>query len=150
MREALGSKEFLSGALFVIIGFAIIVTGTDYRMGTLNRMGPGFIPVFLGYAMLFLGGSTAAIAIIKGSKDVITRVPLRVVVFISASVLSFALLIETAGLAIAVIVASILGNLAISPDKFWKIGMSTVLILALSIGLFVYGLERPWSSVVPL
>jgi hypothetical protein len=42
------NKDRVSALLLVIMGLAIIGQGLSYRMGTLTRMGAGFVPVVLG------------------------------------------------------------------------------------------------------
>jgi hypothetical protein len=55
-------KDHLGGALLVLMGGATVVLGVGYRMGTLNRMGPGYIPVVLGVLMVLVGVAIALTA----------------------------------------------------------------------------------------
>lgn len=57
------NKDHIGGVLLVVLGIAVLWAGMGYRMGTLNRMGAGFIPVVLGILMALVGaaiGLTAA------------------------------------------------------------------------------------------
>ena len=56
-------KDHLGAVLLIVLGVAVMVLGLGYRMGNLNRMGAGFIPVVLGVLLILVGiaiGVTAA------------------------------------------------------------------------------------------
>jgi hypothetical protein len=57
------SKDHYGALLLLALGAGVLALGLGYRMGTLNRMGAGFIPVVLGALMMAVGialGITAA------------------------------------------------------------------------------------------
>ena len=47
--------EVLSGLIVIAVGAWFAYGATDYRMGTLARMGPGFVPYSLGLISMGLG-----------------------------------------------------------------------------------------------
>jgi len=49
------NKDRVSAVLLIVLGVAIVVQGVTYRMGTLTRMGAGFIPVVLGVLLTLVG-----------------------------------------------------------------------------------------------
>jgi hypothetical protein len=49
------NKDRVSAVLLVVIGLIIVAQGLSYRMGSLTRMGAGFIPVFLGALLAVVG-----------------------------------------------------------------------------------------------
>ena len=56
-------KDHLGALLLIALGAAVLALGLGYRMGSLNRMGAGFIPVVLGVLLILVGiaiGVTAA------------------------------------------------------------------------------------------
>ncbi len=56
MRERFKLKrDYYSGALMVLLGVGAAVTGSGYKVGSLAKMGPGFMPVVLGVVLAFLG-----------------------------------------------------------------------------------------------
>jgi len=60
--KALG-KDHKGSLLLIALGIGVLALGMTYRMGTLNRMGAGFIPVVLGALLILVGlaiGMTAA------------------------------------------------------------------------------------------
>jgi hypothetical protein len=48
-------KDHLGAVLLIALGAGVLVTGFGYRMGDLNRMGAGYIPVALGTLMVLVG-----------------------------------------------------------------------------------------------
>jgi hypothetical protein len=49
------NKDHQGALLLIVLGVAVLWLGYGYRMGNLNRMGAGFIPVVLGVLMVFIG-----------------------------------------------------------------------------------------------
>ena len=49
------SKDHVGSAILVAMGIGVLGLGVTYRIGTLNRMGAGFIPVVLGVLMILVG-----------------------------------------------------------------------------------------------
>ena len=57
------TKDRIGALLLIVLGSAVLLVGLGYRMGSLNRMGAGFIPVVLGVLLILVGlaiGVTAA------------------------------------------------------------------------------------------
>ena len=57
------SKDHMGSALLIALGIGVLGLGVTYRIGNLNRMGAGFIPVVLGALLILVGlaiGATAA------------------------------------------------------------------------------------------
>ena len=52
--KALG-KDRIGAALLIALGAGALGLGLTYRMGTLNQMGAGYIPVVLGALMVLVG-----------------------------------------------------------------------------------------------
>lgn len=57
------SKDHIGALLLLALGAGVLALGLGYKMGSLNHMGAGFIPVVLGALMMAVGiaiGITAA------------------------------------------------------------------------------------------
>jgi len=57
------NKDHFGSLLLIALGAGVLAMGLGYRMGNLNHMGAGFIPVVLGALMVLVGiaiGVTAA------------------------------------------------------------------------------------------
>ncbi len=61
MKKTINRKDYYGGALMVLIGLAAVYGGTDYHIGSLSHMGPGFFPAALG-GLLALTGVLIAIS----------------------------------------------------------------------------------------
>jgi hypothetical protein len=51
----MGGKDLLAGGLIVVLGLAISAGAATYQFGTLTEMGPGFMPMCIGMAMVLIG-----------------------------------------------------------------------------------------------
>jgi len=59
-------KDYYGGALMILVGLAAAVASTNYHLGELSRMGPGFFPCAIGVLMAITG---ALIAISAGPDE---------------------------------------------------------------------------------
>lgn len=48
-------KDYYAGALMVLVGLSAAYAGQTYKVGTLNRMGPGFFPLSVGLLLALVG-----------------------------------------------------------------------------------------------
>jgi hypothetical protein len=48
-------RYYYAGGLMVLLGVGAALTGSGYKVGSLARMGPGFMPAVLGVVLAFLG-----------------------------------------------------------------------------------------------
>jgi putative Ca2+/H+ antiporter (TMEM165/GDT1 family) len=48
-------KDYYGGALMIFIGLTAAIAATNYNLGTLSRMGPGFFPCAVGVLMAVTG-----------------------------------------------------------------------------------------------
>ena len=49
------NRDYLAGALMIVLGLGAALQGRTYEMGTLSRMGPGYYPFWLGVILAGLG-----------------------------------------------------------------------------------------------
>ena len=64
-------RDYYAGGLMILIGLGAAAEGSNYHVGTLVRMGPGFFPVALGVILVLLGLMIAgtALASTEGADD---------------------------------------------------------------------------------
>lgn len=55
-------RDYYAGALMVLVGGGAAVIGSQYQLGSLTRMGPGFFPTVLGVLLAGLGVAIAGTA----------------------------------------------------------------------------------------
>ena len=86
-------QDFWAGILFILFGCAALWFGRDYAFGTLTKMGPGYLPAVLSWALVAIGGLLTARALaIDG--PAIERSQVVPQLFILAAIVLFALVIE--------------------------------------------------------
>lgn len=135
-------KDFYSGLIFVVVGVFALVIGRDYSLGTATRMGPGYFPALLGWLLTILGAIIALRALwISGPP--VGPIGFRPLVLILAGMLGFAALLEPAGLVVATVTLIGIGCLASSESRLRESVPLTIALIALALGLFVYGLGLP-------
>lgn len=145
MRDILRDKDFLAGTLFILIGGFFAVGALDYGMGTARRMGPGYFPIVLGSILVAIGVALAAKSLWQRRSQLVPSLHLRPVAALTASILSFAALLDRAGLVAACIVSVIVASLASRESRLWETALVAVFMAGLSALVFVYLLRMPMS-----
>jgi hypothetical protein len=101
MVKALGSKNALSGLLFLAVGLLSAALSLDLPIGDRIRMGAGYVPLALSIILSGLGFLVLARAALSGGAPV-TGWHARPVSFVIASALVFGLTVERTGLLLSV------------------------------------------------
>jgi hypothetical protein len=94
-------KDFWTGIIFLCIGLAAILIGSDYSMGTAGKMGPAYFPTILG-GLLSLIGLAAAVRSFFREGEPIEKFAVKETILILTGVLLFGFLIRGAGLVAAI------------------------------------------------
>jgi hypothetical protein len=150
-RRGLNQRDTIAGAIFFLFGIAFSMIAASYPLGTTMRMGPGYFPAGLGLILSCIGGVIAFNAL-RGaptsddaSRDRSTPWPrLRPVVLISASILLFAVTIETVGLALATFAVVAVSSLANQEFRWPQVLVSGLVLSVVSVGVFAFGLRLPF------
>lgn len=146
--------DILGGLILAALGAgAAVWAGLHHEVGTLRRMGPGFLPVGLGLGLAGLGLMIALPALVRLEARTdegagIEAAPLLAVV---AAILVFALGVQRAGLVGASFAAVLIATLpAPRPGWRWRLVLAGAITL-LTVGVFHLGLRmtlplwpRPW------
>jgi hypothetical protein len=141
-------KDFWSGLLCVAVATAFIFQARGHAMGTASRMGPAYFPTMLALVLAGVGAILIARSFyITGDKvSRLNVVPLFILVF---AILSFGVLINWLGLAIAGALVAIIGARAGPEFRIIEVVALAVVLVAFSITVFVYALGLPlkvWPS----
>jgi hypothetical protein len=103
------NRDYYGGGLMLLFGLAAVWAGASYRIGSLERMGPGFFPVALGVILALTGVAimigAAANAIAEGKEagneadqEATRRPEWRGWICISLSIVAFVVLGKYGGL----------------------------------------------------
>lgn len=135
----------LGGALFFFaLGLFFAVEGSRYGLGTITRIGPGFFPVCIG--VLLMGLAVAAAFEVRHSLAEPPRLPVRITLVVGLSLLSFALLVNTAGLVPAIFAVVFIARFA-EPGNDLKTSVALAGGIALVGWLaFIVGFNLPLKS----
>jgi hypothetical protein len=139
-----GAKDLFAGLLFVIVGSAAAFTAYHYPMGTAARMGPGYFPFLAGCGLALVGVVVAARAVAIRN-DGVGAMHLKPVILILGAVALFAATIESYGLAVAIMLVVGVGYLANPRPRVLEAALLAVVLTAVSIGIFAYGLKLPFK-----
>ncbi len=143
MRIALKNrKDGFAGLLFILFGSLFAAAATDYRMGTAARMGPGYLPFVLGCLLVILGLAVSIRSlVVEGRDGVVGRLHLRPMLLVMASIGAFALLLEAAGVIVAIVALVVIASLASRELTVKEVVIMSALLLVASLLIFVGGLH---------
>jgi hypothetical protein len=95
----------VAGAIFAVAGVVFFAMSQQYDIGTATAMGPGYFPALLGICLTLLGLGSIVKGILAKHYDPIDAHSIEPLILILLSIVSFALLIERAGLVVATFVS---------------------------------------------
>ena len=147
MRIGIGNRQrFASGLIFLAIGAFGMIDGARYRLGSATHMGPGYFP-FVVSAIIALLGVASAVTSLRATP------PKRVVVWhliplicVMAGIVAFGLLVERAGLVLAIAAVVVLGCYQRLLSRPWEVLVIGIVLVVMSVGLFIHGLGMPWQT----
>jgi hypothetical protein len=132
----------MSGLMFIAIGAFFAILARSYQMGTPAKMGSGYFPFWLGVLLGLLGlfvllGSLKSTAPESG----IGKWDWKSVLWVTVSVLIFAISLPYAGLVVSLVVLIFVSAMA-SHEFHWKGTLvSAVLLNVIAYFAFVWGLK---------
>jgi putative tricarboxylic transport membrane protein len=138
------NNDFYSGLLLVAVATVALLYIRTLAIGTVLQMGPGYFP--LGLALILLGMGLCLVV-----KGLLTREKpvgafhLRPLFFILLSFAAFGVLVERAGLLLAILAQVAIAHFA-SVEAQWRQSLVTgILLAAASAVVFVWLLKIPVS-----
>ncbi|WP_333823920.1 tripartite tricarboxylate transporter TctB family protein [Pinisolibacter sp.] len=152
MTETTGRlRDVLAGATMTVIGLAVVFEARTYQIGSLTRMGPGYLPVVLGGVLAGIGVVIALRAWASDRIDVHTSdrpghtvagpLDLRGGAAIVAGVLAFIALGAWAGLVPATFACVLIAALG-DRSHGWRRALTlAAVVTVLGVGLFSFGLK---------
>lgn len=127
MRSKLG-QDFWAGLLFVVFGAAAILIARGYKLGTAAHMGPAYMPIAVGALLVLFGVVMTARSLARGSQQV-GVLAWYAAALVLLSVLAFAGLVRSIGLAITTVALAVLCRVA---GRYWGWGETALLALGLA------------------
>jgi putative tricarboxylic transport membrane protein len=144
VRYVLTHRNVLAGALFITIAILGLWIARDYSVGTALRMGTGYVPRLLCWALLGLG----LLILVQGLREshVAPRIEgeagwgWRALMFVTASLVIFGLALETLGLVISIFLLTGVGAVAARGLRPVETAVAALVLIALSWAIFIIGL----------
>jgi hypothetical protein len=137
------SKDFWGGVMLLATGVAAMALARDYPFGTSLRMGPGYFPMVLG-GVLAVFGVLLALRGLRSAERIEPGWSLRALIVLPLAFVAFGLLMDYAGFVPALAVL-VIGSAAASAEfKFSEVALLTLFMLALCVGVFIFGLGLPY------
>lgn len=147
MKLNINRKEIWSAGLLVFIGMATVIGSTNYQIGTLARMGPGYFPLLLGAILMILGllifltPGQITDEEEEGSFKEMLATRLKTWVLVIVSVLAFIVLGKYGGLLIATFTMTFLSAMADKSNTLKTSLIVGVVLTAVTVLVFHYGLQ---------
>ena len=143
-------KDFWTGLIYVAFGAAIMWLAQEYPFGTAGRMGPGYFPTVLAGAQILLGIIALVRSVIVPG-DSVRSLAWKPLALILAATALFGVLVNTAGLVIALLVLVLCSAAASEKFRFdWKALLGLIVLITFCALVFVKGLGVPMPLFGPL
>ncbi|MFL5415734.1 MAG: tripartite tricarboxylate transporter TctB family protein, partial [Myxococcales bacterium] len=104
-------KDWFAGLIFVAFGGVFGWGATAYRLGVKSKMGPGYFPFVLGCFLALLGLVLVVRSLGVGGAGV-ERIHFKPITLVLGAIAAFALLLNAAGLAVALLALVVISSLA--------------------------------------
>lgn len=133
-------RDICAGLMFVASGLWGLAAAYDLEMGTLSEMGPGFFPRAVSGLLILLGIGIVMTGFSKNAELLELPWTLRPILTIVIASLAFALLLERAGIVLAISANILIGVLAGERPSVPALIVLTISLIVASIALFVWAL----------
>ena len=142
LRARIGNpRSFLAGLLFIAIGLAAAIGASDYPLGTIRNIGPGYYPIMLGIALTLLGGGIAFQGLKVSTEPAGEEeggVALRPLIMVLAAVVAFGALVRPFGLGPAIVALIVISSFAGRDFSIVRVVVLCIAMVTLSWLVFIY------------
>lgn len=139
-------KDVLAGLLFIAVAALGLWASRNYPIGTATRMGTGYVPRLLCWILLGLG----VLVLLQGLRNsrpdgaLVPGPPVwRAMILVPASLLAFGYAIGPLGVVAAIVLLVAVGAFAGRESKLLEVAGVAVLLIALTLVIFVWGIGMP-------
>ncbi len=139
-RGWLGKADLWAGVATVVFAASTLYISADYGLGRAGRIGAGYVPLVIGLLLLGLG----ALLLIRSGRSrepVDTEIAWRPLLLVIGGIVTFALLLDRAGLLVAIVATVIVAGPAAYGNTVLSLVISGIILSAFSWTLFVHFLK---------
>lgn len=135
-------RDILAGIFVSIVGLFFALVGTNYNFGTASRMGPGYMPVVLGWILFILGILIMLPAFFRKGERI--EVHWDSLLAATVSLVVFAFILNTLGVFLSTIISVLIASV---PKRmhFGIRGIIAISIAFITSLIFIAGLEMSVS-----
>jgi hypothetical protein len=135
-------RDILAGIFVSIVGLFFALVGTNYNFGTASRMGPGYMPVVLGWILFILGILIMLPAFFRKGERI--EVHWDSLLAATVSLVVFAFILNTLGVFLSTIISVLIASV---PKRmhFGIRGIIAISIAVITCLIFIAGLEMSVS-----
>jgi len=135
-------QDLGAGIVFILIGLAGLYFGQDLRFGSAARMGPGFFPYYVSWAIVAIGAIVGARGFaIQGPP--IEAIRLRPILCVLAAMLTFGFAMDRLGLIFSAVGLTIVATLAQQRPNWRDTILLAAGMTAFCVVVFVWALKQP-------
>ena len=142
MMRIRSPKDFWAGLIFIAIGGGFVLLAQQYRLGDLHRMGPAMFPTLVGVLLAALGLIIAVRAFALDGAPV-PRFEARPIGVSLLAIVLFGIALQWFGLVAAVAVLVLVGAHAARNVRPLESLALVAVMVAFSVGVFVWLLGLP-------
>ena len=135
-------KDFWAGLIFIAIGAAFILLASQYRLGTMHRMGPAMFPILVGALLAVLGAIIALRSFVLAGEPV-PRFYARPIGVSLLAIVLFGVALQWLGLVAAVAVLVLVGAYAAREVRPLETVALAAVMIVFSVAVFVWLLGLP-------
>jgi hypothetical protein len=142
MMRIRSPKDFWAGLIFVAIGGAFILFASQYRLGTMHRMGPAMFPILVGSVLAVLGAIIALRSFVLHGEPV-PRFYARPIGVSLLAIVLFGVALQWLGLVAAIAVLVLVGAYAAREVRPLETVALAAVMIVFSVAVFVWLLGLP-------
>jgi hypothetical protein len=140
------NRDFFAGLLYILLGAVAMWIARDYPFGSALRMGPGYFPTVLG-GMMIAFGVAVLLQGVKNNEKIQGNFSIRALFVLPIATVVFGVTMEHLGFIPALALLIPISAAAGRQFKWIEVGLLTVGIILLSLGIFIWGLGLPYIMI---
>ena len=146
------TQDLATGLMFLLVGIAGLIIGADYPMGTAQRPDTGVLPRILSWCLVGTGGLIAVKSFLfDGEALNLKDWAWRPVICIGLATVAFALLVDGAGLFIAMAVSMTLAAAGTDETMWDEYILFAFTMIFIGVAMFIAALGMPikvWPAFI--
>ena len=146
------TQDLATGLMFLAVGLAGLIIGWNYPMGTAQRPDTGVLPRILSWLLVGTGGLISVKAFLfDGEALDLKNWAWRPVSFIALATVAFALLVDSTGLVVSMVVSMTLAALGTQETRWSEYILFAFTMVFIGVAMFIAALGMPirvWPAFI--